>query len=229
VTTAHERADSIFFSAESADYLYQLYLWFFKRFYRGEATGRERFLLVDPAVLAELQTMFGPFIRREHQRYDPLLRAILGDTQFAYLESARMFALNTPVPLLPPGPFDVFCVGSSLKEISHWLIGSTLYWVGRRSSALDPYLRRLNSLGPTVARLDGPDFAFHSGAKDVADVVRAAHGRGVRVLLFHNEERQIRAGLSALGVSGSLYECVGMRPITLGAESRTGSANLRLR
>lgn len=185
---------SSIFVADSPDYLYPLYLWFFRAFYVGPKTSTVRPLVASRSVLRLLETLFDPFILRQHTRYDALMRQWAGVTQHNFLESVHLYPVSRRIGNHLTGPVAAFVTAKDLAE-HPWLQGkdAALYSVGRR--------RQPDSLPHSrVTYLEGPDISFHSKEQDVAELVAACIERGAYPILFHNFKGRIRKGLSKHGI-----------------------------
>ena len=162
--------NSAVFVAESPDYLYALYQWFFQRYYTGAKGRLSRHVILSPTVSRLLETSYEYFIRREYQRYDAHMTAVLAGRMSNYLESVRVYPMNEGVmPSDVPMPVDVFCMPNELDAV---LTGtgprSDVYLVGRTSEWLEAAAIAAGATNPTW--LTGPDFSFHSTSEAVASL-----------------------------------------------------------
>jgi glyoxylase-like metal-dependent hydrolase (beta-lactamase superfamily II) len=206
----HSGKRDALFTAESSDYLFAAYMWHFQKFYTGPKERLDRYLVVHRSLLTLIETTFEAFIRRQHEQYDPFLKAMLGTTMSNYLESVRLYPFSGSVwPSDLDGPVDVFCpltvAGTALLNMTNpyaMVLGRT------RGNALG----ELN--GVDALSLDGPDFSFHSAAEDVGQIVRAAVAAGVRPIIFHNFENRIRKAMTTQGIASGEYSIAGTTPVS---------------
>jgi glyoxylase-like metal-dependent hydrolase (beta-lactamase superfamily II) len=88
-----ERRD-IIFTAASPDYLYTVYGWYFTNLVTKSVGTVSRHILLDKSVLALLRSTFEPFILRQHERFDPYLRAVVGVSMSNYLETVLLMSCS---------------------------------------------------------------------------------------------------------------------------------------
>jgi hypothetical protein len=109
---------TVIFAAQSLDYLYSVYIWYFQKFYTGEKSKIARQLMVNPLLIKLLESTFEPFIRRRHECYDPYLRTVLKTAMSNYLKSVRLYPLgHSTLTNEVPGPYDIFCTTDELGKI----------------------------------------------------------------------------------------------------------------
>lgn len=211
-------AKSVVFAAESPEHLYALYQWFFRRYYTGAKERISRHVILSQAVSRLLETSYEYFIRRDFQRYDAHMTAVLGDDMSNYLESVRVYPMAEG--LLPsdvPMPVDVFCMVDDLKRVLRSTgPGSDVFVVGRPSERLATAIEEVGIDNPVW--LTGPDFSFHSTTEAVASLVRQLVERRIRPLLFHNYPKRIGKALQAKGIDETWFDCISTRPTELGAK-----------
>lgn len=205
----HNYARDVIIVSESADYLYCIMMWLFQAFYTGDKSQLYRYLFVEPSIIRLLKTTFEPFILRQHDRYDPFMKAVLGKGMSNYLESVRLypFSQKSQEPG-PPGPYDIVC---TVPHLVHALkmakADSLVLIVGRIRSSTEDTLRTLLKERRTLW-LHGPDFSFHSSATDVANIVSRAIKGGIEPIIFHNFPRRVHRALDTHGISEGSYQCL---------------------
>lgn len=210
----HDYRRDLVVVAESADYLYCITMWLFQTFYAGDKSQLHRHLLVEPSIISLLETTFEPFILRQHDRYDPFMKATLGRGMSNYLESVRLYPFTPKLSISgPPGPYDIVC---TVPHLVHALKtakeDSLVLVVGRTHGSTEDNLRMLLKEKRSLW-LQNPDFSFHSSAADVAHIVDVASREGITPILFHNFPRRARKALASHGISEQSYECLYSRKI----------------
>lgn len=205
----HNRGHDVIVVAESADYLYCIIMWLFQTFYTGDKSQLDRHLLVDTSIIRLLETTFEPFILRQHDRYDPFMKAVLGKGMSNYLESVRLYPFTDELDRSrPPGPYDIICTAPHLARGLNMAKGDILVLIvgrllGSTEDNLRPLLKEKRSLW-----LQGPDFTFHSSAADVVNIVSTAAKEGIRPIIFHNFPKRVHKALDTHGISSQSYECL---------------------
>jgi hypothetical protein len=217
IAEEHQKGKSVVMTAEHPDYLYPAYIWLFRTFYAGHHVGRGRHLLVDQAVLRMLNSTFDPFIRRQHERFDPFFNAVMGKQMSSYLESVRIYPLSeNRFPETVPAPYDVVCSIPLLPlAMKHLPIDSLILTIGRQRGMLSACFDSMEPHKPNRLVLDGPDFTFHSSSADIVELVKAAINSGVTPIVFHNFRNRIRKALDRAGIPTHHYHCVGSHPVRL--------------
>jgi hypothetical protein len=206
---------NIVIAAESPDYLFHAYIWHFMRFYTGPKDQIQRNLLVDEGLFKLLEGSFEPFIKKNYHQYDSFLATVLGETRSNYLESVRLYSLSSPFQNLPPEPYDIFCKIEDLRSILARLNRpSAAFLIGRFHQNSSSRLVQLSN-DLSIHYLTGPDFALHSTAKDVSQIIRASSTRGVRPVIFHNFPARIRKTLAREGIEKGLYDIAWSSPLSL--------------
>ena len=209
---------SLIVTSDDADRLYPVYLWFFKKYYVGSKTDRtgERPIFVGEQVLRLLEIIFDPFILRQLDRYDPLMREWAGQTQHNFLETVHLYPVAKRLADQLPQPSTAFLTTRELEE-NPWLLGQrhAVLTVGPTSASLRGHLEQSASW---VDVLDGPDFTFHSSEIDVVAIVKHAIDSGITPILFHNFGGRVRKGLREHGLLAG-FEMVGRNPVRLGPRS----------
>ena len=212
LSAAHNEGLPIVFSAESLDYLFAAYIWYFKSFYGGPKQKITRHLIVQELLIRLIETSFEAFIHRRHEEFDSFLKATVGTSMSNYLESVRLYPFSVGSwPGHVDGPTDLFCSADLVDEACKKLSRQPLVVLIGRSRRETAESLPVKS----TCTLDGPDFAFHSTPKDVAAIVRCAVRKGIRPLVFHNFGKRIRKALKDEGISEQDYEVVGDRPVSL--------------
>jgi hypothetical protein len=211
LSALYQACTSTVFFAQSADYLYTLYIWLFGKFYSGGG-GHDRSLVIDTKLQYLLDSTFADIffrLRGRRQKRDPFINAVLGKGETAYVESARLYPLdNGRIPRSMIPPYDVLCNMEQVQRFLPSLPPETAFFaVGRRDKRMLTLCADLLG-GRDLAYLDGSDFTFHSRPEDVAAIVRTAASNGVMPIVFHNYPHKTREALSALGIDESLYQCL---------------------
>lgn len=205
----HDYGHDVIVVSESADYLYCIVMWLFQTFYAGDKSQLDRHLLVEPSIIRLLETTFEPFILRQHDRYDPFMKAVLGKGMSNYLESARLYPFTQELDRLgPPRPYDIICTVPHLPRSLKMAKGDILVLiVGRLRTSTENNLRTVLKEKRSLW-LHGPDFTFHSSAVDVANIVGMAAKEGIKPIIFHNFPKRVHKALDTHGISGQSYECL---------------------
>ena len=212
LTSAHNEGLPIVFAAESLDYLFAAYIWYFKTFYSGPKPQITRNLIVQESLVRLIETSFEAFIHRRHEEFDPFLTAVVGKSMSNYLESVRLYPFSAGSwPVQVDSPTDLFCSLDYLEEGCRKISRQPLVLlIGRTRREIVESLA-----AKSILTLDGPDFAFHSTPKDVAAMVRCAANQGIRPLVFHNFGNRIKKALKEQGIAEQEYEVVWDRPVSL--------------
>jgi len=209
---AHDQGHPIVFCAESLDYLYAAYIWYFKTFYSGPKQKLTRTLYVQESLIRLVETSFEAFIHRRHEEFDPFLKAVVGTSMSNYLESVRLYPFSAGSwPDHVDGPNDLFCSVELLEEACRKFSCQPIVLLIGRNRKVVPQ----SVAGNSLVSVEGPDFAFHSRPKDVAAVIRCAVAGGIRPLVFHNFPGRIKKALKAEGISEQDYEILWDRPVRL--------------
>ena len=205
----HDYGHDVIVVSESADYLYCIIMWLFQTFYTGDKLQLHRHLLVEPSIIHLLETTFEPFILRQHDRYDPFMKAVLGKGMSNYLESVRLYPFTQELDESgPPGPYDIVCTVPHLLHALKMAKGDSLVLiVGRIRSSTENNLRTLLKEKRSLW-LHGPDFSFHSSAADVANIVDGAAKGGIKPIIFHNFPKRVNKALATHGISEQSYQCL---------------------
>jgi glyoxylase-like metal-dependent hydrolase (beta-lactamase superfamily II) len=205
----HERRKTVAFLAQSADFLYMIYIWLFRNFYAHGNRSGSRWLVVDDRLQNLLDSTFADIHFRRHKQRDPFIRSILGGADANYVETVRLYPLeNATLPIDLPPPFDVFCCSNHIEAIANQLGPETHFFlVGHLRSKFEAMCRSAAAERPWT-RLDGCDFAFHSSPQDIGRIIEAASADKIVPIIFHNRADRVRSALSEVGVGDKSYDCL---------------------
>lgn len=192
-----EQHQPIVFVASSVDYLYPLYLWFFRNFNSGANNYRV------PTTISEnlYQMLYSGYRgynldKRHHQ--DIFIRQLMHNSFIAYLGSAQVYA---PSELQFIAAHGKSCV-SFVHSLDLKLIPSqtTCFVLGNPNRTETKFLMSQCQRFKKVHPLFGEEFSFHSGDTDAHHLFHLAASRGIDVALFHASKDQMRKAIRKLPV-----------------------------
>lgn len=185
----------VVFTASSPDYLYPLYLWFFRHFNSGVAN------LKVPTVLASalydmLHSGYRAFTLDKRHQQDVFVRHVMNHSFAAYLGSVhvyspselRVIAAHSQKAVSFVGPADLELVPS---DAVCFVLGNPYR---EETQALLTACRRFRDLEP----LFGQDFSFHATSEDVTALFTEAATSGIDVLAFHASRDQVRRAVQRM-------------------------------
>lgn len=146
-------------------------------------------LVVSPALQRLCETIFGPMIFRKYTLMDPFLKSVVGTNATNFIESHRLYPLDS-LRLIPPEEHViVFAAPGDLdhhKELQKRIRGSHVILAGTVAIRDDELPTILISEKPrSILRVSSPDWNFHSNEVDLATFVWALTKEEIHVVLFH--------------------------------------------
>lgn len=188
---------NVVFAASSADYLYPLYLWFFRRFNSGSANARV------PTVLSmQLHNMlhsgYRAYTLDKRHAQDVYVRHVMNHSFATYLGSVHVYAPSELRHIAAHGQKAVtFVLQADLDLVPS---DATCFVLGNGQRDDTRTLLTACRRFQTVQPLFGRDFSFHSCSEDVEALFRHVTAAGIDVLAFHADADQVRRAARRLPV-----------------------------
>ncbi len=200
----------IFCSQSIETLIYQYILTFVHTRTVGDRKAIKLFVPSDLLRLA--QSLFVPVEFRKANQIDPFIRSVLQNNITNFVESHRVYPLDSLGYLDPDEKVIIFTTVSDIETneiLQKRILGSIVILAGTIAIRPEDEPLAIRKARPrTTLRVSSPDWSFHTHEHDLSVFIQELSRIGVHCLLFHNYPRRLEKFIKKYPFDTSLVSVI---------------------
>lgn len=213
-----EKRNVIFCSKSVETLIYQYILTFVHTRTTGDQKAIKLFVSSDLLCLA--QSLFIPVEFRKAHQIDPFIHSVIHDNVTNFVESHRVYPLESLNFLHPDEKVIIFATVSDIESnelLQKRIFGSNVILAGTIAIRPEDEPLAIRQAKPrTTLRVSSPDWSFHTHEDDLSVFIRELSKDGVHCLLFHNYPKRLEKFIKKYSLDPSLVSVITQDGIAFG-------------